>query len=217
MASGKDRQARIRQFDRQLKRLIAEELLIPKGFISKPHRYFLRTVQHQGTSTVQVVEFQIGDERLAGLFTVNLGVYNKDLSRPFAPIAKEEQIYSPTAYYCYDDLTKRLGYFVIPKQSLIKRILKRPPEAPSDYWWEQSADETKMVRTMQQVKELIAGPGMSWLEKYTCREAFEWAASRLEYRKRRKASGWTHEYVEEEFKGSPNMPVQATSDGAPIG
>lgn len=171
--------SRLRQFDQQLIR-IAAPCIAEHGFSSFPQRVFRRNVEHEGTSTTQLIDFQIGIKgRFVGRFTVNLGVYNADLMPGELRLGHE----TPLVANCMSDLTQRLGFFVIAKQSLIAKLLRRPNPAPYDHWWAQSEDETDMAQTMQSVTNCLLEKGLPWLESRTTREAFAWARHELERRK----------------------------------
>lgn len=171
--------SRLRQFDRQLKR-IAMPLLVDHGFSPFPERVFRRSIEHEGTSTIQVIDFQIGMKgNFVGRFTVNLGVYNEDLMPDERRLGRE----NPIVPNCMSDLTQRLGFFHIAEQSLIARFLRRPKPLADDYWWPQSEDENEMTQTMQSVTNCLLENGLNWLDSRTSKEAFAWAIHELDRRK----------------------------------
>ena len=171
--------SRLRQFDRQLKRLVSPSL-VEHGFTSFPQRVFRRSIEHEGTSTTQIAEFQIGIKgRFIGRFTVNLGVYNEDLM----PEERRLGLENPLVPNCMSDLTQRLGFSYIAEQSVIARLLRRPKPSPYDHWWAHSEDETEMAQTMQLVTSCLLENGLRWLDSRTSRKAFAWAKDELERRK----------------------------------
>ena len=171
-------ESRLRQFDRQLER-IATPRLVGFGFAPSPKRMFRRSIEHEGTSTTQIVDFQVGIKRaFFGRFTVNLGVYNEDLMPSHHRLGRED----PAVSHCMSDLTQRLGFFHVVEQSGLARLLRLPSRAPHDYWWAQSQDESEMQQTMQLVTQCLVEHGLRWLDSRTTREAFSWACDELERR-----------------------------------
>jgi len=170
---------RLLQFNRQLKLIITPQL-VDHGFKPYSQRNFRRQIKHDGTSTTQVIHFQVGQKGgVIGRFTVNLGVYNPDL-RPQSVPREDEQ---PDITDCMSDLTQRLGFFHQPSTTLLMRLFRRPPLEPYDYWWEQSLDKSKMAITMQAVTEYLMQHGIPWLDSRTNKIAFEWANNELARRK----------------------------------
>ena len=190
--------SRLRQFDRQLKRL-ASPSLVEHGFTSFPQRVFRRSIEHEGTCTTQIIDFQIGIKgSFIGRFTVNLGVYNEDLM----PEECRSGLENPIVPNCMSDLTQRLGFFHIVEQSQIARLLRRPKPSTYDHWWAQSEDEAEMAQTMRAVINCLLENGLYWLDSRTSKEAFVWAKNEL---KRRKA--WKQQLTEPNatptFEASP--------------
>jgi hypothetical protein len=173
---------RLREFDRQLKN-IAGATLSTNGFVFRDGRVFRRTVQHEGTTSWQLIEFQVGQRNFAGRFTVNLGVFNPDHLPVFRTGGRAE----PHCVDCLSDLRQRLGFFRPPNRSFKDRILHRTP-VPCDYWWFQNADPKTMRDEMSDASETLVTFGLTWLSSRTSLTAFRWAARQLERRKAWKAA-----------------------------
>jgi hypothetical protein len=174
----RENQRRLRQFHRQLKARIIDPYLSALGFVSVDKRVFHRHIDHEDTTTIQVVSFQLGERWLAGKFTVNLGVYNHDL-RPCPWLDKVDFVDSGE---CGLELSKRLGFFVEPKRGLVAKLLNRPVES-DDHWWPLSPKETVMKKTLDGVRVLLETHGLPWLNYHTCREAFAWEAEQTKRRR----------------------------------
>ncbi len=170
---------RIRQFDRQLRAEVAPKLLQRNFTFSD--RTFRRAVTHEGTISTQIVEFQVGQKRLSGKFTVNLAVYNADVSsQSLSPSTTE-----PHSYDCQFDLVQRLGFFRPPQLTLFDRLLRRTRIA-TDYWWMQHENAQLMRRELNDVEEVLLAHGLTWLETHTSLSAFRWARRQRELRKLKK-------------------------------
>lgn len=170
---------RLRQFDRQLKR-IALPRLVDQGFTSFPERVFSRSIEHEGTSTTQLVDFQIGIKgSFIGRFTVNLGVFNNEI----VPVKHRLEHEYPVVSDCWYDLRQRLGFFHVPEQSGIAKLLRRPKPSAHDYWWSQSEEEEQMTQAMLAVTSCLLENGIQWLDSRTSKEAFAWAKNELKRRK----------------------------------
>lgn len=170
----------LQQIDKQLKLIIKPELL-NAGFTDDGRRTFRRTISHEGTNSVQIINFQVGIKSRTGYFTANLAVYNAEL-RNDPSIESGEP---PQCFHCLPDLVTRLGFFKEPKNSLFSRIFQQS-ETSRDYWWRQSENETRMKKTVEEVKAILFYKGIPWLESMTNSEKFHWALKERE--KRRKKS-----------------------------
>lgn len=158
---------RLRQLDRQLE-LLAKPMLAAHGFVAGKRRVFRRRVEHEGTVSTQIIEFQVGVRSLAGRFTVNLAVFNRTYAR--AGTLRDPDAAFP--FDCPHELTQRLGFFVPPRRSVLDWLLQRRA-GPRDHWWEQDEDEGRMVATLKEVLELLTGRGISWLEQKTSLEVLD--------------------------------------------
>ena len=171
---------RLKQFDKQLKLIIKPELL-RAGFTDDGRRTFRRTISHEGTNSIQIINFQVGVKSRLGYFTANLAIYNVEVRRD--PKLKPEE--APQCFHCLSDLVHRLGYFKEPKNSQFSRIFQKP-KISRDYWWRQLENERKMKKTIEEVKAILFYKGIPWLESMTNREKLNWALKERE--KRRKKS-----------------------------
>lgn len=129
---------------------------------------FRRRVEHEGTVSTQVIEFQVGVRSLAGRFTVNLAVFNRTYAR--ASTLRDPD--APFLFDCPHELFQRLGSSAPRRRSVLDRLLGRRGGA-RDYWWAQEVDEGRMVGTLKEVLELLTGRGISWLEQQTSLEVFD--------------------------------------------
>ena len=175
--------ARLQQFDRQLKRVVVSALGA-YGFALQGRRTFARSVKHDETESVQLIEFQVGTKSFIGRFTVNLAIYHESVchGEPLAPGSLAG------SWDCPSDLVQRLGFFYQRPTGFWDRILGRKNPGPQDHWWNESADEDTMVATFQQIAELIVTKGLLWLNERTSRAAFRWALEELERRRQWKAA-----------------------------
>ncbi len=150
--------AELREFDRQLRSEIRISLS-RQGFSHGQGRTFRRLVEHEGTCSTQIIEFQVGAKsRYFGLFTVNLALFNPE----YLPEPGQKPEHEPQSWDCYLDLVQRLGFFRTPTRGLIDRVMGRRPE-PSDHWWCQSGNPSIMQTELAEVMNLLLSHGLNWL------------------------------------------------------
>lgn len=156
----------LQEFDRQLL-AEASPFLVSAGFVAGADRIFRRAVEHEGTHSIQIIEFQIGSRSMDGQFTVNLAVFNlQHLPAHWHKIEGE-----PESPDCMSDLVQRLGFFRSPQPTLLDRLFKRQL-TPHDHWWMLSAHRPKMQSAIREVLLLISTSGFDWLQSETSRAAF---------------------------------------------
>jgi hypothetical protein len=161
------------QFNKQLL-LVASPALQAVGFKPSKHRYFYRSLEHEKTTSIQIIQFQIGIKHLIGKFTVNLGVFNPELAE-FAFYKPTLNVYNPDICHCMFELHQRLGFLYTPPKSLIQTIFHSRSKNPQDHWWDQHETEGEMVKTMNTVIDLVMEKGLPWLDSHTSKKAFDWA------------------------------------------
>ena len=161
---------------------IVRPALEERGFESRVPRSFHREIAMDGFSVLQIVEFQTGVRRLAGQFTVNLGVYSPE----FFPADREDPGSAPSPGQCL--AWRRLGFLADPPKGLLDRVLGRTPTR-RDRWWRQSADRARMAETMQAVLGDIVEGGLPYLEQVSTREDLERQLREVEERLARRDGG----------------------------
>ncbi len=155
-------------FDKELRDGVAP-ILGPHGFEFGDRRTFRRRVSHPSRESVWIIEFQVGDRYLAGMFTVNLAVSD----RKFLHFTPEEGIEMPQSYHCLPPMTQRLGYPIENPPGLFWRLLRLLGLGPWDKWWKQSEDGDRMKETLREVTALLLTRGISWLEEGDRDEVFQ--------------------------------------------
>jgi len=139
------------------------ELVSPKlndiGFDFDKSRTYRRIVNDK--SVVEIINFQLGQRRLEGKFTVNLGVLSQDQAQ-----AKGVELKKAYPYSC--QYQERIGCVLPPKSELLKDIPYLEMIFGShDRWWRFSADKEFTLRQVSDVCEKIISYGVPWLEKYS--------------------------------------------------
>jgi hypothetical protein len=128
---------------------------------------------------VQLIEFQAGVKKGSfGTFTVNLGVYSPEWTRPPRNVAPE----AAHSWDCMAEMWMRLGHLApAPKPGLLRRAFGAS-SVPSDRWWSYRGSSAEVERTLTEVLGLLIGSGQAWLDHTSTREAFETAQQVLEAR-----------------------------------
>jgi hypothetical protein len=180
--------AKRKQFDQQVRKLIGP-VITSTGYEFDGRRIFRRPIPFDTGTAIQIIEFQIGIKSLTGRFTVNLGVF----SDSFHPQDWPPVCTGPRTSDCLPAMWKRLGYFYDTPQSLLTTILGRTKPKRGDYWWDQHAGEREMINALQAPLKCLLDEGLPWLEKISCKEAFQWATSELARAKKWKESRSTSE------------------------
>ena len=140
-----------------------EEAVTPKltdmGFIFDKSRTYRRLV-NEGI-TVGIVNFQLGQRRLEGKFTVNLGV----LSQAEA-IEKDIELKKAFPHSCR--YQNRIGCVLPPKSEMLKNVRYLGMIFGShDKWWQFSADNEFTLLQVKEVCEMIINYGIPWLENHS--------------------------------------------------
>ena len=136
------------------------EIVSPKlndiGFSFDKSRTYRRLVHDQ--TGVEIINFQLGQRRLEGKFTVNLGVL----------LPHEEQDLDLLKAYPYScNYQSRIGSVLPPKSELLKTVPYLEMIFGShDKWWRFSADKEFTSRQGSEVCEKIIKYGVPWLEKH---------------------------------------------------
>ena len=175
--------AKRKQFDQQFKAVVRPELLAI-GFEFDGKRVFRRALELGGWTAIQIVEFRLGIKNLVGRFTADVGVYaSRYHPEDWPPVPG-----APLTVSCLPSMSRRLGHFFDPPQSWLASVLGRPKPERSDYWWEQNADERKMVQGLQSALACLRGEALPWLDRLSCQPAFEWAANELAHARKSRES-----------------------------
>jgi len=141
-------------FDAAL-RAIASPALAVHGFRFDGSRTFRRV--HADGRTAAIVNFQLGQRSMEGLFTINLGVYVEgDCNGITAATAKE--------FHCTAERRTRLG-------PLMPGWMPALADLPwvgivfgsRDRWWRLTDDPARMHASMTIVVACIADHGLPWL------------------------------------------------------
>ena len=139
------------------------ELVSPKlndiGFDFDKSRTYRRIVNDQ--TVVEIINFQLGQRRLEGKFTVNLGVLSRDQAQ-----AKGVELKKAYPYSCqYQD---RIGCVLPPKSELLADVPYLGMIFGShDKWWRFSADKEFTLRQVRDVCGKIINYGIPWLENHS--------------------------------------------------
>lgn len=120
-----------KQFYRQLKVVICPELA-SRGFLVDKKRVFHKSVFRDDLSAIQIVEFQLGIKNAVGKFTVNVGVFSKQLTPGDRPPVSD----MPRTTDCLPAMWRRLGFFFDPPQSFLGAFFGRKKPERCDYWVE---------------------------------------------------------------------------------
>lgn len=162
---------KLQQFDKQLSKIVAPLLEKQYSFVRVKPRVFLRQTLKGNTKFIQIIDFQIGIKHLTGKFTVNLGVFNKELGNESQEDIPESSI---TIADCMLDMTIRLNKFYTPPVSLLKKLFRGRP-SDIEYWWTQYESKQKMGNTLSAVADLLQAHAFLWLEEKSSPEAFRQA------------------------------------------
>jgi hypothetical protein len=135
------------------------EIVSPKlhnlGFIYDKSRTYRRLTNNQ--TRVEIINFQLGQRRLEGKFTVNLGATSQDKIRDIELI----KAYPHNCAY-----QSRIGTVLPPKSELLKDIPYLGMIFGShDKWWQFSEDKEFTLRQVDDVFGHIINYGIPWLEK----------------------------------------------------
>ena len=138
-----------------------QEVVTPKlnviGFVFDKSRTYRRLVREQ--TGVEIINFQLGQRRLEGKFTVNLGVLMQDH-------AKDVELMKAYPYSC--NYQNRIGCVLPPKSELLKGVPYLGMIFGShDKWWRFSADKEFTLLQVSEVCEKIVNYGIPWLEKHS--------------------------------------------------
>jgi len=147
--------ARSDVFDECLSELVSPRLG-KLGFDFDRSRTYRRLLPDQ--AVVQVVNFQLGQRRLEGKFTVNLGVLSEKL-------AEEKGIELKKAYPYHCQFQDRIGCVLPPRSEWLKDVPYLGMIFGShDKWWRFSADKEFTLRQVGEVCDKVVDHGVPWLE-----------------------------------------------------
>lgn len=126
------------------------------GFVFDKSRTY-RRFSEDGCK-VEIVNFQLGQRRLEGRFTVNLGVLTR---------AQADGLDLKKAYPWQGSYQNRLGCVRPPRSERLK-------DAPflgmffgrHDKWWRFSAEREYRSRRLDEACDMIVEHGVPWLERY---------------------------------------------------
>lgn len=176
---------RIKVLAARIKEVIAPSLIAANFTYEPATRTFRRAFQ----DCVQIINLQAGVRSLEGRFTVNLAVFHPQYSDLISTTALPV---NPKEYDCLTEFRVRLSTL---RETFLTRLfrgrishpntfLKWWLVTPSDRWWNFSANEQQVDRSLQSIHQLLMGPGLAWLdqnsnpdvlraayEKRPCREA----------------------------------------------
>jgi hypothetical protein len=136
------------------------ELVSPRleglGFRFDRSRTYRRLVSDR--TAVEIVNFQLGQRRLEGRFTVNLGVLDQERSQEKGVELKRA--------YPYDCVFQdRIGCVLPPKIEFLKDVPYLGMIFGShDKWWRFSADKEFTLRQVGEVCDKVIDYGVPWLE-----------------------------------------------------
>jgi len=147
--------ARSDTFDECLVKLVNPQLS-GVGFKYDRSRTFRRLVNND--TAVEIINFQLGQRRLEGKFTVNLGVLSENEARE-----KGIELSKAFPYSC--QFQDRIGCVLPPKSERLKDIRYLGMIFGShDKWWRFSADKEFTLRQLGDVCDKIINYGIPWLE-----------------------------------------------------
>jgi len=150
--------ARSDTFDECLAEAVTPKL-IEMGFMFDKSRTYRKLVN--ANATVEIIGFQLGQRRLEGKFTVNLGVLTQTE-------ADEKGIELITANPHSCRYQNRIGCVLPPKSEMLKNIRYLGMFFGShDKWWRFSAEKEFTLRQVKDVYEEIVDHGIPWLENYS--------------------------------------------------
>jgi hypothetical protein len=159
-----------------VERLVAPELQA-HGFAYEPDRIgavFRRVKSLPGGTVVQIVEFQFGVKpRTFGKFTVNLGVYSSELTRP----ARGVSIERAHSGDCMLGMLTRLSHIRPPcPAGAPVSYLSAEAERQSDEWWSYRGRAKRIEKTFSAVVGLLEERAEPWFQEMTTVDAFRQAA-----------------------------------------
>lgn len=139
------------------------EVVSPKldeiGFKFDSSRTYRRLVNSE--TVVEIINFQLGQRRLEGKFTVNLGVLTEDQAQ-----SKGVELTEAYPYSC--QFQNRIGCVLPPKSELLKDVPYLGMIFGShDKWWRFSGDKEFTLRQVNDVYEEIINYGVPWLEAHS--------------------------------------------------
>lgn len=125
------------------------------GYKFDRSRTYRRLVDAQ--TGVEIINFQLGQRRLEGKFTVNLGVLLQD---------EAGEIDRDKAYPYHCQHQNRIGCVLPAKSELLKDVPYLGMFFGShDRWWRFSKDKAFTLRQLGDVSEKLMNYGVPWLEK----------------------------------------------------
>ena len=154
--------ARSDTFDECLIEIVSPKL-INIGFKFDKSRTYRRFTNQQ--TVAEIINFQLGQRRLEGKFTVNLGVLSQQEAR-----LKGVELSKAYPYSCPSQ--NRIGCVLPPKSELLKDVPYLGMIFGShDKWWRFSADKEFTQRQLKDVCEKIINSGVPWLEDHSSKHA----------------------------------------------
>ena len=133
--------------------------LVDMGFMFDKSRTYRKLVNE--STTVEIINFQLGQRRLEGKFTVNLGVLSQ-------AEADEKDIELKKAYPYSCRYQNRIGCVLPPKSEMLKNVRYLGMIFGShDKWWRFSADKEFTLRQIKEVYGKIINYGIPWLENHS--------------------------------------------------
>lgn len=140
-----------------------QEPLGIRGFHFDGHRTFRRAV---GRGVIQIINLQLGERSLQGMFTVNLAVYvpGESAQRTTSGLCLPEKIME---FHCVPDRRRRLG-------TLVPRRLEALQTLPliglffvrRDMWWRCSRHDITAT-SLSSVLDALEKYGLDWLDGAT--------------------------------------------------
>ena len=147
--------ARSETFDECLNEIVSPAL-DELGFEFDKSRTYRRL--NTDKTRVEVINFQLGQRRLEGRFTVNLGVTASDQS---------EAVDLAKAYPHDCRFQTRIGPLLPPRSELLKNVPYLGMFfGAHDKWWRFSEDKAFTSRQVEDVFDKIMTHGIPWLEAH---------------------------------------------------
>lgn len=139
------------------------ELVSPQlqdiGFHFDNSKTYRRIASDQ--SIVEIINFQLGQRRLEGKFTINLGVLTQEQ-------AQSRGVELKKAYPHSCQYQERIGCVLPPRSERLKDIPYLGMIFGShDRWWRFSADKNFTLLQLDKACEQVINYGLPWLEKYS--------------------------------------------------